>query len=135
MSRKKHVMRCLRLYGGGSHAGALLLVWYAISFLLFHRGSCAAAGHTCPKVWVRSSVNWTLASRRRAENQPRLVFLRPLRGLKIPRAFSPTKIPICCAEGGFFQNVADVSIAYQILGTHVAAGSEWIFELAKRHDK
>ena len=32
---------------------------------------------------------------------------------------SARQIPICCAEGGFFQNVADVSIAYQIFGTHV----------------
>ena len=29
------------------------------------------------------------------------------------------QIPIYCAEGGFFQNVADVSIAYQIFGTRM----------------
>ena len=50
---------------------------------------------------------------------PRLVFFHPLRGLRIPRAFSPTKT-IYCAEGGFFQNVADISILYKIFGTRVA---------------
>ena len=30
---------------------------------------------------------------------------------------SARQIPICRAEGGFFQNVADISIAYKIFGT------------------
>ena len=31
----------------------------------------------------------------------------------------PPQIPIYCAEGGFFQNVADISILYKIFGTRV----------------
>ena len=32
---------------------------------------------------------------------------------------SARQIPIYCAEGGFFQNVADISILYKIFGTRV----------------
>ncbi|MBP3499006.1 MAG: hypothetical protein J6J97_02825, partial [Akkermansia sp.] len=39
-------------------------------------------------------------------------------GLKIPRAFSPTNSNLL-SRGGFFQNVADISILYKIFGTRV----------------
>jgi hypothetical protein len=51
------------------------------------------------------------------------VFFHPLRGLKIPRAFSPAK-SIYRDEGGLFENVIDVSIAYKIIGTHMWKSTE-----------
>ncbi|MBQ6941128.1 MAG: hypothetical protein IJN23_01020, partial [Akkermansia sp.] len=52
---------------------------------------------------------------------PRLVFLRPCRGLFSARLRSQTarQIPICRAGMGFSQNVADISIACKIFGTRV----------------
>ncbi|MBQ6941080.1 MAG: hypothetical protein IJN23_00780, partial [Akkermansia sp.] len=44
--------------------------------------------------------------------------LTPLPGL-IFRSPTARQIPICRADRGFFQNVADVSIAYQIFGTRM----------------
>ena len=43
---------------------------------------------------------------------------------------APPQIPISCAEGGFFQNVADISILYKIFGTRVAHTCIFLFELA-----
>ena len=42
----------------------------------------------------------------------------------------PPQIPICRADRGFFQNVADVSIAYQIFGTRVDFGWQCLFGVA-----
>ncbi|MBP3499746.1 MAG: hypothetical protein J6J97_06645, partial [Akkermansia sp.] len=39
-------------------------------------------------------------------------------------------IPIYCAGGGFFQNVADISFLYKIFGTRVFFGHENSFPLA-----
>ena len=44
---------------------------------------------------------------------------------------SARQIPICRADRGFFQNVADVSIAYQIFGTRVPIYLAEIPALAK----
>ena len=45
------------------------------------------------------------------------------------------QIPIYCAEGGFFQNVADVSIAYQIFGPRVLKMSAITFFSCTSHRK
>ena len=38
----------------------------------------------------------------------------------------PPQIPIYCAEGGFFQNVADITILYKIIGARVTSNTTFM---------
>ena len=45
--------------------------------------------------------------------------LSPTKWAQNSLGFQPAKVQFVAQRGDFFQNVADVSIAYQIFGTHV----------------